>query len=500
MNKFIVLSTIAALSTISVASEVNYQEQIDELTAQIKQLQKNEKRTKKKLSKVNAQSAKDNIKFDVDFRTSYDNLQYNMTGTGMDGEMNPNPKKYKNDALYAMRLWLGMGYAPDGTNMIFKGQLSMNKAFGASYGQRATGHGFDEFDWIRNEQLTDDSVHVREAYWLWTPSIGGVGTTFSVGRRPATNGYLINLREDDKAKSPLGHVINMEFDGASASVSLDQLVTGSFFKLCAGRGLTNAASWASQATYYVGSPVGSNQPNYSTVDSSLDNTDMLGFIIKAYDDGQYALEGTYYRGFNVPGMLENPQFDPQKPIDQTNPAMLMNTVGNMDGAALSFKVEGIGDEINDFLDETIFFASYAWTKSDPKDGGSMLGSMDSETGSSYWVGLLTPNLTGGKFGLEYNHGSEHWKPFTYGEDTMVGSKMAVRGSAYEAYWTQPIIGRMFSMQVRYTYLDYDYTGSDGFFGSGGAPIDVTDTATLTAYNMNAIDTAQDIRVYFRYRY
>jgi len=292
----------------------------------------------------------------------------------------------------------------------------------------------------------------------------------------------------------------MEFDGMSAGVSLDSLVTGGNFKICAGRGLTNAASWASQATYYVGSPVGNNQPNYSTVDSSLDNTDMLGFILKAYDDGQYVLNATYYRGFDVPGMMNNPGFDQTQPIGSTNPAMMMNTVGDMDGAALSFKVEGIGDEINDFLDETTFFASYAWTKSNPKDGGAMLGSMDSETGTSYWVGAQMPNLTGGKFGLEYNYGSEHWKPFTYGEDTFAGSKMAVRGSAYEAYWTQPLVGKIFSMQVRYTYLDYDYTGSDGFFGNGGAAIDITDVATLSAYNMNAIDTAQDIRVYFRYRY
>ncbi len=508
MKKIIALSTVAILST-GMYANTDMQAQIDELTAKIEKMEKKQTKNTKKISKVNALASKDNIKFDVDFRTSYDNLQYNMTGTGLqvnpatgivDAGSQPNPKEYKNNSLYSMRLWLGMGYAPKGTDMVFKGQLSMNKAFGASYGQRATGHGFDEFDWIRNEQLTDDSVHVREAYWLWTPTVGGVGTTFSVGRRPATNGYLINLRDDDKAKSPLGHVINMEFDGASAGVSLDKLVTGANFKVCVGRGLTNAASWASQATYYVGSPVGSTQPSYSEVDGSLDNTDMAGFILKAYDDGQYAVEATYYRGFNVPGMLGNQDYNQSVPVGSTNPQMLMNTVGDMDGAAVSFKVEGIGDEINDFLDETIFFASYAWTKSNPSDSSTMLGSDKSQTGDSYWIGLQTPNLTGGKFGLEYNHGSEYWKPFTYGEDTLAGSKIAVRGSAYEAYWMQPIIGKMFTMQVRYTYLDYDYTGSDGFFGTGGAPIDVSDTTALNAVNMNAIDTAQDIRVYLRYRY
>ena len=197
----------------------------------------------------------------------------------------------------------------------------------------------------------------------------------------------------------------------------------------------------------------------------------------------------------------------------------MRNMGDMDGAAISFKVEGIGDEINDFLDETILFASYAMTTSHPNaasrnvtmvdvtgtnptgtmasNADSMLGSEDSETGTSYWIGAQMPNLTGGKFGLEYNHGSEHWKPFTYGEDTLAGSKIAVRGSAYEAYWTQPLVGKVFSMQVRYTYLDYDYTGSNGFFGDGATSFK---TSSDEAKAMDAIETASDLRVYFRYRY
>jgi hypothetical protein len=80
---------------------------------------------------------------------------------------------------------------------------------------------------------------------------------------------------------------------------------------------------------------------------------------------------------------------------------------------------------------------------------------------------------------------------------MIGSKMAVRGNAYEAYWTQPLVGNVFSMQIRYTYLDYDYTGSNGFFGDGGTPISMADAQS---YGMDPVETAQDLRVYFRYRY
>ncbi|MEA2100133.1 MAG: DUF3373 family protein, partial [Campylobacterota bacterium] len=198
-------------------------------------------------------------------------------------------------------------------------------------------------------------------------------------------------------------------------------------------------------------------------------------------------------------------------------SMQMKTTGDMDGMAISAKIEGIGDEISDFLDETILFASYATSKSNPDGLGgqtvmnmemaSMMGSTDSETGYSYWIGAQMPNMTGGKFGLEYNHGSKYWRPFTYGEDTLAGSKMAVRGDAYEAYWTQPLVGKAFSMQVRYTYMDYDYTGSDGFFGDGGTPMSMSEVKQLNQFltsigqeNMDTVETAQDIRVYFRYKY
>ena len=80
---------------------------------------------------------------------------------------------------------------------------------------------------------------------------------------------------------------------------------------------------------------------------------------------------------------------------------------------------------------------------------------------------------------------------------MAGSKLAVRGDAYEAYWTQPIIGKIFTMQVRYTYLDYKYTGSQAFFGDFGTPLSM---AKAKANGMDPVSTAQDLRVYFRYRY
>ena len=116
MKKMITMSLIAAATTVAFASTAddiaNLQSQIDKL--------------KTKQGKINAQSANDNLKWGVDFRTAYDNINYDMA----DGN------SYGNNNLLSMRLWLNMAYAPDSHN-IFKGQLSMNKAFGADFNQAA---------------------------------------------------------------------------------------------------------------------------------------------------------------------------------------------------------------------------------------------------------------------------------------------------------------------------------------------------------------------------
>ncbi len=89
---------------------------------------------------------------------------------------------------------------------------------------------------------------------------------------------------------------------------------------------------------------------------------------------------------------------------------------------------------------------------------------------------------------------------TYGEDTNIGSKLAARGDAYEAYFTEYLVDDILSMQLRYTYIDYKYSGSNGFFGStSGTPMTMED-ADLFGMGDKVVDKAQDIRLYIRYRY
>lgn len=180
------------------------------------------------------------------------------------------------------------------------------------------------------------------------------------------------------------------------------------------------------------------------------------------------------------------------------------TVGGLYSATANFVINGIGNDLGEFWDNTTFFISGAVSQTNPNSGQYMLGSTDAKTGYSEWVGVQFPSLISreGRWGVEYNHGSKYWRSITYGEDTNIGSKLAARGNAYEAYFTEPLVDNVLSFQLRYTYITYDYTGSNGFFGGNadgttgsGTPIAISATGTP-----NAVKEAQDIRAYLRYKF
>lgn len=491
MNKIVKLSLATALmlSAANAASNASLEARLNSLEQELATVKKQLKKQKKKINVVKAHDANDNIKWGVDLRTAVDSINYDMAdGSSRD-----------NGALMSLRLWLNMAYAVDSHN-IFKGQLSMNKAFGADFGTvngdyRAFSMG-SLFDWTGNEALSDNTLKVKEAYWLYLGDAlfgADIPWTFSIGRRPSVGGFLANFREDDAAKSPLGHNINVEFDGLSSMLKLENVtgISGMSFKLCVGRGSTNATPLFSDATSYA-------------EDNGLDSVDLLGFIFVPYDDGQFIVKTNWFKAFNLPGMT----------MDATGTPTGFDEYGDMQGAAISVLVDGLTED--GYFSDVKAFASFAWSQTQPDTGKAMLGSTDDESGTSYWMGALLPVTEDSTFGVEFNHGSKYWRSFTYGEDTMIGSKLAVRGNAYEAYYTYKI-NKALSAQIRYTKIDYDYMGSNGFFGNttgnamkiddvkrGAAAYDagyITPETTM-AKNMlpNIVESAQDLRFYIRYRF
>jgi len=535
-KSIILLFTIAAFATASFANDINAQmyEQIQLLKKQVAALEAkmNEESSKsedkritkieKKLAKVSkkanlakAQSAGDNLKWNVDFGTQVDNIQYDHVSGA----------KSKNNALMTNRLWLGMKYKGD-ENSTFYGTLSYLKAFGdsANHSQANINPGYANFDWLTNENANDNTLKVKEAYWLYSNDTfmgSDVSWTASVGRRPSTDGLGINLRADQNRKSALSHTVNVEFDGASAKFNLDQVtgIDGAWLKFCAGRGLTNAKP----RFQFDGA-------DYASDDTKNTNIDMFGFIAVPYDNGQYSVHMNYARAWNVIGFeqsaintysavsqgytpdlagqaamaINTPNIAPQDMLGyQMAYAPSFNDVGDLDLATMMFKVDGIGDEISDFLDNTTVFASAAMSKTRPNAKG-MLGSTESKTGHSIWIGANAPcpiSPDNAKIGIEWNKGSKYWRSMTYGEDTMTGSKIAARGQAFEIYRTQQLT-KALSFGLSYVYIDYDYTGSNSFFGAEGTPVSMADAKAAVAAGTGAdvVESAQDIKAYMRYRF
>ncbi|MGP1579626.1 MAG: DUF3373 family protein [Wolinella sp.] len=495
----LILATLLLTAGIAHADEAQMRKEIESLRAELKSI-------KSDLSAVKKMSYGDNIKLSADFRYSIDNLTYKHA----------NGKTSSNPDLMTNRLIIGMKYAPT-DNLAFISDLSYKKVFGdtAENMQSSVNSGYREFGWVTHESgATDNSIKVRQAYFLYRDSNSTIPWAASVGRRPSLNGYPVNLRENDEPNSPAGHLINVEFDGASLKLDLDKIsdISGMYFKLCLGRGVSNVK------THF---PLYQAITPYAKDKAIHDNVNMIGFIFVPYDDGQYKVFTNFAYASNVTGFTKtdiNDNFHAWKtflssttglnPIDISNFHKLrlkFKNVGDWWGGAITFGIDGIGDGLGDFFDETKFFISFATSRTAPKSGMSMLGSDKSKIGYSIYTGVQMPLpfSKGAKLGIEYNRGSKYWRSNTHGEDTLIGSKLAARGNAYEIYYIQPLVGNMLTMDLRATHIRYNYTGSDSYFGHEGRPMSIGEAYALHKKYPIApipVEKATDIRLSFRYRY
>jgi FtsZ-binding cell division protein ZapB len=436
----------------------------------------------KKISEIRKFTNGNHMKITADFRSSVDHIKYIMADRS----------RQQNNGVLSNRLWLNMKYKAT-QNISFTGQLAYNKTFGARSGNTATNNfaAYDQFDWLANEKaLSDDTVRLKKAYFFYANNtfLGlKMPWTFSIGRRPSTNGHLAHFREDDEPSSPMAHSINVEFDGLSSKFDISHYtgISGQYIKFCLGRGGTNAAESLTSTPY-------------AEDKSATKNIELAGAIISLYNNGHYSLTTQTYYANNL--------ID----VNQTTAGRVFVNTGDINNFSVNFLAEGIGTEGSDFLwsewlgrflDSTVFFVSYATSVTQPYEGGSMFGSTENKRGQSYWVGLHMPTFSEkGKWGLEYNKGDKYWRSITYAEDTLIGSKVAARGEAYEIYWTEPFANDVMSWQLRFTYIDYKYTGSNGFFGdTTGTPYTMQE-AIAGGNGANVVDKASDLRFYLRYRY
>ncbi len=409
-----------------------------------------------------------------DYRFSVDNLQYDLA----DGST------AENDSLLTNRVWLNFNYKPN-RHIDFNTKLAFNKVFGQPVIYAPGGKApFDGFDWIASTTNTDDELRIKNAYINYREDTlfgADIPWDFGVGRRSTSYNKLNSLRDDMAPNSPLGHIVSAEFDGGHLGFKLENAtgISGMSVKLAAGRG----------ASYIMPSLSATPDADWGSDINMLD----INFV--PYDANGIHTEFQVMQITNLID-IQNAGYDQQGNFNSANFNPAFNNVGDM----------YLGSFMTSYqMDNALLFASVAMSQSDPDQGKTMFGSSDKETGTSYWLGAqwkcqLTDNA---KVGLEFNHGSKYWRSFTYAEDTVSGSKLATRGDAYEAYFTKQITKGL-SFQARYTFMDYDYTGSDGFFGDQtGMPMKVDDVKKYMAETDLAkavVDSSQDLRFYLRYNF
>ncbi|MFT7880646.1 MAG: DUF3373 family protein, partial [Sulfurimonas sp.] len=288
----------------------------------------------------------------------------------------------------------------------------------------------------------------------------------------STNGFLANYRENEPdAGSPLAHITNMEVNAAMVKLDWGRYLSGAYTKFVYGRAHTGEI----EGVY--GENAAKRYP-YADKDTSSEdeNVDFFVAVGDAYNNGQYKLMYQWAHIFNTKGV-------------NLDTAKTKVDAGSADLFSLGLQVSGLGE--SDFLFDTTAFISGAYSNYNAKDGYQLLGSADggSQDGYSIWAGVVVPDMIteSGKIGLEYNHGSKYWTPMTWAEDTAIGSKIAVRGDAYEAYWNFDLFGvEYLPSQIRYTYAQHDYTPNINCAGwDDSEKVDIT---------------AQDLRFSVSYRY
>jgi len=421
---------------------------------------------------------------------------------GMMGLMNyagavPPAEKHDadNDIIYTNRFRLSMK-AKVNQHLNFAGRLAAYKVFGDSTGVKFNQGSLGDvtFDGNTSSLPHGDVIRLERAYFNYKRDLGPVPVNFSLGRRPATEGPPMEYGNYSlEGGSPLATIINWQFDGASLNLGMEDLtgIPGAAFKLCYGVGFEG--DWG-------------NTFSLNETRPQVDDVHLVGFIATLFDNDVTSAVLNYahawditdgFTGLTVMPFIISRQdtngdgqneyyFTPNSGgyITRLEPS---TNIGDWDAASLLFRTN-----LSELFADIDLFVAGSWSHTDPDKisqnpfyemmGQGLLssnGELKSHDGYSIYAGVLFPMPKDGRLGIEYNWGSKYWFNFTGAEDSLVGSKLAVRGSVYEAYYIQPIFGKNFFLKLGGQFYDYDYTGSGNPLGK---PVKISDATGIDALN------------------
>ncbi|MBW2368886.1 MAG: DUF3373 family protein, partial [Deltaproteobacteria bacterium] len=214
-----------------------------------------------RLSKAEMHTATDKLAFSVELRSKAESIHYSdlaaapsslingffvpasmggfngATAAQIQGAMGmmaamgmvPPPDKtdLDNDIIYTNRIRLDIK-AKVNPQLSFGARLAAYKVFGDSTGVKFNQGSLGDitFDGTTSSLPHGDTLHVERAYFNYKNEFGAVPVNVSFGRRPSTDGPPLEYGNYSlEGGSPLAHIINWQFDGASLSFGLED-VTG----------------------------------------------------------------------------------------------------------------------------------------------------------------------------------------------------------------------------------------------------------------------------------
>ncbi len=503
--------------------------QLDEMSARDKEKTERVEELESRMDSSELHTATDKISFGVELRTRAESIHYSDLRQAPNSMLNafftpvsaggfngatlqqiqqamanmvsagtvPPVDKYDadNDIAYTNRLRLEMK-AKVNPKLSFSGRLAAYKVYGDSTGVKVNHGSLGDvtFDGNTSSLPHGDTIHLERAYFNYKGEMGQVPVNFSIGRRPSTDGPPLEYHNYSlEGGSPLASIINWQFDGASLTFGLEDMtgIPGASFKLCYGVGFDG--QWG-------------NSYSLSNTQSTVDDVHMFGFIASLYDDDQTSAVLSYAHAWDITdgftGLTVMPYYVYKQDSDgdgvqeyyfEMNNAGFVSRVepytniGDWDAASLLIRTN-----LEEKLADIDLFLAASWSHTDPSRvsrnpfyemmGQGLLssnGELKDRDGYSIYAGVVFPMPLDGRFGLEYNWGSQYWFNFTGAEDSLVASKLAARGQVYEAYYHQPIFGQKFFLTLGGQYYDYDYTGSGNPLGE---PVKISQVNSLDALN------------------
>ncbi len=380
---------------------------------------------------------------------------------------------YKNDIIYTNRLRLNMKAKVD-KNVKFYGRLSMYKPWGDSTGLQVFNGQSNSLNIDGNTTRVPNSdiLRVERAYFNWT-NLFDSSLYLSIGRRPSTGGPPMHLRDDEmRAGTPLGTVIDFQFDGITAGYALHE---NSKVRLCYGQGYESGFGSAE---------------NLKRPADRIKDAHFLGVNWDVWSEGDNFVQATVARAFDVTDGFNGVVVLPHNPVsgDAIGAPMVMRftpsaNLGDIDLASLLVMRKWKGFD---------FFASYSVMKSKPEMTTTPFGGLfcdpfetpEEQTGKMAYVGArYSFDNQKTKMGLEYNKGNKYWFNFSHGADDLVAPKTGTRGEVWEAYVTHRV-NKRFVLKLDYMHYAYDYSGSGWHLG---APKDLDTTPILGYQTFSTVD-------------